>query len=75
MELTMNIKFEQLVEIVKQLPDEMKSKLFESVIQKKKTKLSKEDFQKFLLHAPTWSGEQIEASQNARKHINLSRIA
>jgi hypothetical protein len=74
MELTMDIKFEQLVEIVSQLPDELKTKLFESVNQKKKN-LSKEDFQKLLMQAPTWSVEQIEASQNARKHINHSRIA
>ena len=75
MELTMDIKFEQLVEIVNQLPDEMKTKLFESVIQKKRKSVSKDDFQKLLLQAPTWSEEQIEAYESARKHINLSRIA
>jgi hypothetical protein len=75
MELTMDIKFEQLVEIVNQLPDDMKVKLFDSVNLKKKTSLSKDDFQKFLLQAPTWSDEQIEDYQSARKHINLSRIA
>jgi cell fate (sporulation/competence/biofilm development) regulator YlbF (YheA/YmcA/DUF963 family) len=75
MELTLDIKYEQLVKMINQLPEEMKTKLFESVIQKKKKALSKEDFQKFLLQAPTWSDKQIEASQNARKHINLSRIA
>lgn len=71
----MDIKFEQLVEIVNQLPDEMKTKLFESVIQKKRKSVSKDDFQKLLLQAPTWSEEQIEAYESARKHINLSRIA
>jgi hypothetical protein len=71
----MDIKFEQLVEIVKQLPDDMKVKLFDSVNLKKKTSLSKDDFQKLLLQAPTWSEEQIEDYQSARKHINLSRIA
>ncbi|WP_373492652.1 hypothetical protein [Aquiflexum sp.] len=77
MELTMDIKFEQLVEIVSQLPEDMKTKLFESVDQKVKIKrsASKEDFQKLILKAPTWTDEQIEAYQNARKHINLSRIA
>jgi hypothetical protein len=75
MELTMDIKFEQLVEIVNQLPDDMKVKLFDSMNLKKKTSLSKDDFQKLLLQAPTWSEEQIEDYQNARKHINLSRIA
>jgi hypothetical protein len=71
----MDIKFEQLVEIVKQLPDDMKVKLFDSVNLKKKTSLSKDDFQKLLLQPPTWSHEQIEDYQSARKHINLSRIA
>ncbi len=77
MELTMDIKFEQLVEIVSQLPEDLKEKLFESVNQKEKTKrsASKEDFQKLILKAPTWTDEQIEAFKNARKHINLSRIA
>lgn len=71
----MDIKFEQLVEIVNQLPEDMKTKLFQSVSQKKKKSLSKDDFQKLLLQAPTWSEEQIEAYESARKHINLSRIA
>jgi phage terminase small subunit len=76
MELTMDIKFEQLVEIISQLPEDLKEKLIESVNQKEKTKksTSKEDFQKLILKAPTWTDEQIEAYQNARKHINLSRI-
>lgn len=74
MELTMEIKFDQLVKLVNQLPDEMKAKLFESVIQKKESSLSKDDFQKLLQKAPTWSIEQIEASKNARNHFNLSRI-
>jgi hypothetical protein len=75
MELTMDIKFEQLVEIVNQLPEDMKTKLFQSVSQNKKKSLSKDDFQKLLLQAPTWSEEQIEAYESARKHFNLSRIA
>ena len=77
MEFTMDIKFEQLVEIVSQLPEDLKEKLFESVNQKEKTKrsASKEDFQQLILKAPTWTDEQIEAYKNARKHINLSRIA
>ncbi|MCH6236457.1 hypothetical protein [Cognataquiflexum rubidum] len=53
----------------------MKTKLFQSVSQNKKKSLSKDDFQKLLLQAPTWSEEQIEAYESARKHINLSRIA
>jgi cell fate (sporulation/competence/biofilm development) regulator YlbF (YheA/YmcA/DUF963 family) len=69
MKLTLDVKFEQLVKMVNQLPEGMKIKLFESVIQKKQKTLSKEDFQKFLLKAPTWSDEQIEAYQNARKHF------
>jgi hypothetical protein len=64
-----------LVEIVNQLPEDMKKKLFESLSQEKKKSLSKDDFQKLLLQAPTWSEEQIEAYESARKHINLSRIA
>lgn len=73
----MDIKFEQLVEIISQLPEDLKEKLIESVIHKEKTKrsTSKEDFQKLILKAPIWTDEQIEAFKNARKHINLSRIA
>jgi len=76
MEVTVDIGYEQLVDLIKKLPaakiNELKSTLNESFIQEKaKGELS--EFQNFLLTAPTMSADQYKQHTADRKHFNAWR--
>lgn len=66
LELTIDIKFEQLVEFISQLPENMKTKLIESVNNKVKIKnsYSKDEFQKLKFRAPARKDEEMDLQFN-----------
>ncbi len=76
MELTVNIGYEQLLYLIKQLPANQISKLKtdlndNSIVPKSKAEIS--DFQKFLLQGPVMSKEQYDTFLENRKHYNQWR--
>jgi hypothetical protein len=60
MELKIEIGFDQLLDAVKQLPDEQRAKLKAELNKKPKTAPALNDFQKFLLNGPVMSDEQYK---------------
>ena len=76
MEVTIDLKFEQLKELIKQLPasqlKKLKAELSESFL-KKKAKKDVNNLQEFLLKGPVMSDEQFEAYQKNRKAISAWR--
>jgi hypothetical protein len=76
MEITVDIKYEQLLAAIKKLPaakiKQLKSVLDDGFIQEKAFgELS--DFQNFLLRGPVMSSEQYENHRADRKHFNTWR--
>ena len=76
MEITIDIKYEQLLAAIKKLPaakiKQLKSVLDDDFIREKASgELS--DFQNFLLRGPVMSGEQYENYLADRKHFNAWR--
>jgi hypothetical protein len=76
MEITVDIRYEQLLAAIKKLPaakiKQLKSVLDDGFIQEKASgELS--DFQNFLLRGPVMSSEQYENHLADRKHLNIWR--
>ena len=76
MELKVNIGYEQLLTLVKQLPAakiaQLKVELSEGLIEEK-AKAEKLDFKKLLLSGPVMSAKQHEAFLENRKQFNQWR--
>jgi hypothetical protein len=76
MELTLNIGYDQLLFLIKQMPANQIAKLKNDiddsfVLLKSKKEIS--DFQEFLLHGPVMSDEQYDNYLENRKHFNQWR--
>jgi len=75
MQLTVNIQYDQLINIIRHLPANQIAKIksdlenIESVL-----KIEKTDFQKFLLKGPVMSDSQYEEFKENRKAFNQWRI-
>jgi hypothetical protein len=69
--------YDELLEQINRLPDDEYNKLLATLLALRKTDklITKNDLRELLLKAPTWSDEQWEAFQEARNHINQSRLA
>ena len=73
MQVEVEIGFEQLVKLAKQLPVKKWAKLKQEV-EKEQPALDKPaDLESFLLNAPTFSKKQIDAIKKTRKAINQWR--
>lgn len=76
MELYLDIDFNQLVQIAKQLPKQKWDKLKSEVEQQRKKTVSKSsDLENFLLSAPTFSQEELNKVTDARLEINKWRTS
>ncbi|GAC1308279.1 MAG: hypothetical protein NVSMB24_21670 [Mucilaginibacter sp.] len=73
MEISVNIRYEQLLAAIKKLPaakiNQLKSVLDDSFIQEKASE-ELSDFQSFLLNGPVMSSEQYEKHLADRKHFS-----
>lgn len=73
MEITVDIRYEQLLEAIKKLPaakiKQLKSVLDDNLIQEKASE-ELSDFQSLLLSGPVMSSEQCEQHLADRKHFN-----
>ncbi|MCO5934073.1 hypothetical protein NAF17_00855 [Mucilaginibacter sp. RB4R14] len=72
MQIQVDIGFNDLVEIVKNLP---KDKLLQlkRELEEKPVKVEKDQFRELLINGPTFSDEQIATMEEAQKAINQWR--
>jgi hypothetical protein len=75
MQLSLNIDYNQILGLIKQLPKHDIERLaitLQSEISLRKTSTA---IQELILKAPTWSDSEFQDYQEARTFINKSRIA
>ncbi|MEZ5059887.1 MAG: hypothetical protein R2879_22870 [Saprospiraceae bacterium] len=72
--MDLKISYEDLLDIIKQLPskqlDRLKSDLSKLIKKPGEAKSGSNEFQKLLLSGPTMSKEQYKEFQACRKHFN-----
>ncbi len=74
MELQVDIEFDQLVKLAKQLPETHWTKLKKEVEKKVSDTKQSTDLVSFLLSAPTYNKRQLEQVAKTRKAINQWRM-
>ncbi len=77
MELRLKIGYNQVLDIVKQLPESQIQKLLfdtEKLLEKPKLATERSAFQKKLLSAPTMTDEQYKVFLETRKHFSKWRV-
>jgi hypothetical protein len=75
MELSININYNQILKLIRQLPQKDIEKLtrtLQNEISSEKTLVS---LDKLILQAPTWSDSDLKDYNEAKNHINKSRVA
>lgn len=76
MELKINIGYNEILELIKQLPKtqvlQLKTDIETQIIQPKKVEMT--DFQKLLLQGPVMNDGQYEEYLENRKYINKWRV-
>jgi len=78
MELTIDIQYEQIIDLIKQLPQnkitQLSNFLADKSIAHKKTASKNDDLQALLLKGPTMSNEQYDIFLQNRKMFNQWRV-
>ena len=75
MELRVEIKYNQILDLIRQLPKKDIEKLTNTLQSEIAAEESTESLQKLILQAPTWTDSDVNDYNKARTHINQSRIA
>lgn len=75
MELTVKIGYNQIIELIHQLPKRDVEKLVKSLQKEVLADPSTKKIQDIILEAPTWSKSEVLDFKAARNSINKSRIA
>jgi len=75
MELRVDINYNQILSLIRQLPKKDIKKLTNTLQSEIVTDKSTKSIQRLILEAPTWTDSEINDYNNARNHINKSRIA
>jgi hypothetical protein len=71
MEVTLEIPFEQLVKIVKELAPDQKAELKKELVEKEETNPGKRNsLTELLLNGPVFTKKQIQTIKETRKSIN-----
>ncbi|MBK7869580.1 MAG: hypothetical protein IPJ74_02300 [Saprospiraceae bacterium] len=70
MKISLELKFEQLLQFIQQLSLHEKKKLLEAVQQEVAQEEQQTELQALLLKGPTWSEEEYENFLNARKQLD-----
>jgi len=73
MQVQLDIKFEQLVQLAKEMPAKEWKKFKQEVESSKSNETQTSDLIEFLLSAPTFKKEQLETIAKTRKAINQWR--
>ncbi len=75
MELRVDINYNQILRLIRQLPKKDIEKLTNTLQSEIDADKSTESLQKLILQAPTWTDSDLNDHNEARMHINQSRIA
>jgi hypothetical protein len=75
MELKVNINYNQILGLIRQLPKKDIRKLTNTLQSEIIADKSTRSLQKLILQAPTWTDSDLDDYNEARIHINKSRIA
>lgn len=75
MELKINLEFNQILKLIHQLPKNDLERLSVVLQSEIKTNKSSDSLQKLILDAPTWTDAEFHDYNEARAHLNQSRIA
>jgi len=73
MQVQVDIEFDELVRIVKKLPEAKRFQLKAEIEKDVKPTVSREDFEKLLLNGPVATKKQLEIIKKNRKAINKWR--
>jgi len=73
MEALVDIKFDELLKIVKSLPEIKLSQLKAEIEKEAKPDSNRDDFEALLLNGPTFSKKQLDDIAKTRKAINQWR--
>lgn len=74
MEVRINLNYEQILGLIRQLPKKEIEKLAITLQSEISTQKSPTNLEELILDAPTWSESELEDYQKVRDHINKSRI-
>ena len=75
MELRIKIDYNQIVKLIHQLPKTEIERLANSLQSELETPQSSDAIKELILNAPTWTDSEFDHFNEARAHINKSRIA
>ena len=75
MELTVKIRYNQILKLIYQLPKKDIEKLAKTLQEDLNSEKSTNTIQDLILQAPNWSELELADFQEARTSINKSRIA
>lgn len=75
MELRVELSCYQILRLIRQLPRKDIKKLTDALQSEIATEKSTKSLQKLILQAPTWDDSALNEYNEARMHINKSRIA
>ena len=75
MELRVDINYNQILELIRQLPEKDIKKLTNTLQSEIISDKSGKSLQKLILQAPTWTDSDLNDYNQARTRINKSRIA
>ena len=74
MKLKINIEYNQILNLIHQLPKKEIERLTITLQSEIESGKSSKSLQKMILDAPTWTDEELNDYKIARVHINQSRI-
>jgi hypothetical protein len=75
MELRINLNYNQILGLIRQLPDKDIEKLSITLQSEIASKRSSVSIEELILQAPTWSESDFDDFKQARNYINKSRIS
>lgn len=75
MELKVELSYYQILRLIRQLPKKDIKKLTDALQSEIAAEKPARSLQKLILQAPTWADSELNDYQEARLHINKSRIA
>ena len=75
MEQRINMDYNQILKLIHQLPKTEIERLTNSLQLELSTLQSSEAIKELILNAPTWTDSEFDDYNEARAHINKSRIA
>ncbi|MCF8235731.1 MAG: hypothetical protein K9G67_15855 [Bacteroidales bacterium] len=75
MELKINLNYRQILNLIKQLPEEEKKKLAVTLQSDMSSNTGNDALKGLILEAPTWANDDYSLYKDARDSINNSRLA